>query len=193
MIRQWYIVYKYSQWCNRTNAKRWPKCTPRIRSFHGDRLHNQAQDWRTTMSTRTIFYGTSMAYSQYEYALQDFLQYVKKTFVSVGDAFIPGNSPAKGYRQSNVRLLFEKMGRRRGCTVYFVDEFRTTKLCLVCFRELEQPTKKGRMKKKYRYYKCRGCVKVLETTKAVMRIHSRISNRFNSGWTMNSFYFFIFN
>lgn len=133
------------------------------------------------------------AYTQYEYALQDFLQYVetnraidqlingliggKKTFVFVGDAFLPGNSPAKGYVRSKVRLLFERMGRRRNCTVFGVDEFRTTKLCSFCFRELDQPTKNGQVKKKYRYYTCRGCVKVPEANESAGRIHSRKTNR----------------
>lgn len=133
------------------------------------------------------------AYTQYEYCLQDLLQFIntnralealatkliggKKTFVFVGDAFLPGNSPAKGYVRSKVRLLFEIMSRRRNCTVFFVDEFRTTKLCSLCFNVLEQPTKNGRVKKKYRYYLCRGCQKVPESIEAVDRVNSRKSNR----------------
>ncbi|XP_031634622.1 uncharacterized protein LOC116347941 isoform X1 [Contarinia nasturtii] len=85
------------------------------------------------------------AYTQYEYALQDVVQYIdtnttldkladwfidgKETFVFVGENFIAADSEAKGYIRSKVRDLFEKMKRRRNCTVVKVDEFRTTKVC----------------------------------------------------------------
>ncbi|XP_055315807.1 uncharacterized protein LOC129575785 isoform X2 [Sitodiplosis mosellana] len=79
--------------------------------------------------------------------------------------------------QGLVRALFEKMSRRYNCTVFWVDEFCTTKLCSLCFRDLEQPEKAGRVKKKYRYYLCHGCEKVPEATEAVNHIHSRKTNR----------------
>lgn len=133
------------------------------------------------------------AYTQYEYALLDLKQYIateraldqmasklidsKETFVFLGDANLPGSSPAKGYRRTKVRALFEKMGRRRNCTVFMVDEFRTTKLCSMCFRVLEQPKKDGRVNKKYRYYLCRSCVKDPKAKESAGRIHSKKSNR----------------
>ncbi|XP_031636067.1 uncharacterized protein LOC116348961 [Contarinia nasturtii] len=136
------------------------------------------------------------AYTQYEYALQAFLQYIdtnraldayatklidgKQTFIFVGDRFIAADSPARGYIRSKVRDLFEKLKRRRKCTVVEVDEFRTTKLCSLCFRELEKPTKRGKVKEKYRYLTCHGCEPLCGENvlgKAQGTIESRKSNR----------------
>lgn len=133
------------------------------------------------------------AYSQYEYALQDFLQYCatnkfldnlanqlidgKKTFVFVGSAFLPANSPAKGYRRNKIKELFVKMARRRLCTVHQVDEFRTTKLCSLCFRVLEQPKKQGRIHIKFRYYLCRNCDCQACAKQAVGWVYSKKNNR----------------
>lgn len=69
------------------------------------------------------------------------------------------------------------MGRRRNCTVVYVDEFRTTKLCSFCFKELEQPTRYGRVHKKNRFYTCRQCVKHERAHEAVGWVTSRKSNR----------------
>ncbi|XP_031616702.1 uncharacterized protein LOC116336741 [Contarinia nasturtii] len=136
------------------------------------------------------------AYTQYEYALQAFLQYIdtnraldayatklidgKQTFIFVGDRFIAADSPARGYIRSKVRDLFEKLKRRRKCTVVEADEFRTTKLCSLCFRELEKPTKRGKVKEKYRYLTCHGCEPLCGENvlgKAQGPIESRKSNR----------------
>lgn len=48
--------------------------------------------------------------------------------------------------------FFDKMRQRPNCTDYGINEFRTTKLCSICFREQEQTKKYGRVKKKKRYY-----------------------------------------
>lgn len=69
------------------------------------------------------------------------------------------------------------MGRRYNCTVVYVDEFRTTKLCSFCFKELQQPTRYGRIHKKHRYYTCPQCVKVDEASEATNWVLSRKSNR----------------
>lgn len=145
------------------------------------------------------------AYTQSKYALQDFLQYVgtqraisaivrqliggKRTFVFIGDKFIAGNAPVKGYIRTKVRELVREMERHPLCFVYYVDEFRTTKLCSLCYRTLEQPTKRinrgtpnerRRVKKKYRYYLCRGCVDAqnnVDSIEARHHVDSRKSNR----------------
>lgn len=139
------------------------------------------------------FNAAICAYTQYEYALQDFLQYCatnsfldrlatklidgKRTFVFVGSAFLPANSPAKGHRRSGIRKMFEKMARRHNCVVHEVDEFRTTKLCSFCTNELEPAKKGGRVHFKYRYYVCRRCVPFAETKEAVGWVHSKKGNR----------------
>lgn len=113
------------------------------------------------------------AYTQYEYALQDFLQYSttnkfldklatqliddKQTFAFVVNAFLSAISPAKVYLRSKIKSLFEKMARRRLCIVHEVDEIRTTKLCSLCFRTLELPRKRRRIHTKFRFYLCRQC------------------------------------
>lgn len=144
------------------------------------------------------------AYTQYKYALQDFLQYVgtqraissivrqlvgrKQTFIFFGDKFTAANSPVKGYLRTKVRALVQALKRHPKCFVYFVDEFRTTKLCSLCFRTLAQPTKRinrgtanerRRIRKKYRYYLCRGCVDVkhADSIQAQGHIDSRKSNK----------------
>lgn len=144
------------------------------------------------------------AYTQPKYALQDFLQYKgtqraiskivrqligrKRTFVFVGDKFTAGNSPVRGYIRTAVRALVEELKRHWLCHVYVVDEFRTTKLCSLCFRLLEQPIKRmhrgqpnqwRRIKRKYRYYLCRGCVNAKhgDSIEAQRHIDSRKSNK----------------
>lgn len=139
------------------------------------------------------FNNAIAAYTQYEYALQDFLQYCatnrfldrlatelingKRTFVFVGSAFLPANSPAKGYRRNKIRDLFQKMARRRLCTVHEVDEFRTTKLCSLCFTALEPARKRGRIHFKFRYYLCRRCNVQECAMQAVGGVHSKKNNR----------------
>ena len=139
------------------------------------------------------FNDAIVAYTQYEYALQDFLQYCatnkfldqlatklingKRTFVFVGNAFLPANSPAKGYLRSKIKGLFEKMARRRLCTVHEVDEFRTTKLCSLCFRPLGLPRKRGRVHLKYRYYLCRQCPVLPCAMQAVGHVYSKKNHR----------------
>lgn len=144
------------------------------------------------------------AYTQYKYALQDFLQYMgtqraltsitaqlidkKQTFVFCGDKFTAANSPVKGYIRTKVRELIEQMKRHNLCHVHYVDEFRTTKLCSLCFRTLAQPTKRmhrgqpnqyRRIKTKYRYYLCRGCVdaKHADSIEAYGHVDSRKTNK----------------
>lgn len=113
------------------------------------------------------------AYCQYNYALQSLLKYMetnrycsklakemvngKKTFVFVGDCFLPGNSPAKGYLRTNIRMLFDKLKQMRNCTVFFVDEFRTTKLCSRCFKVLAPAKRMGVVDMKHRFYTCKKC------------------------------------
>lgn len=139
------------------------------------------------------FNNAISAYTQYEYALQDFLQYrstnkfldklatqlinAKRTFVFVGSAFLPANSPAKGYRRNKIKDLFAKMARRSLCTVHEVDEFRTTKLCSLCFRTLELPRKRGRIHTKYRFYLCRECPVLPCAMQAVGWVFSKKNNR----------------
>lgn len=102
-----------------------------------------------------FFNGAIDAYTQPKYALQDLHQYIgtqralskivnkviivngERTFVFIGDQFTPANSPAKGYIRTKVRELVKVMQRHPLCYVYFVDEFRTTKLCSLCHRTLE--------------------------------------------------------
>lgn len=139
------------------------------------------------------FHDAIIAYTQYEYALQDFLQYSatnkfldklatklingKQTFVFVGNAFLPANSPVKGYLRTKIKDLFAKMARRRLCTVHEVDEFRTTKLCSLCFRTLELPRKRGRVYMKNRFYLCRQCPVLPCAMQAVGRVYSKKNNR----------------
>lgn len=93
---------------------------------------------------------------------------------SIPDA---ANSPIKGYINTKVRHLFELMGRRRKCTVVYVDEFNTTKNCSFCFERLPKPTRYGRTHTKQRYYTCRQCIKTDEAVEAVGWVRSRKSNR----------------
>ena len=67
--------------------------------------------------------------------------------------------------------------RRRLCTVHLVDEFRTTKLCLLCFRVLGLPNKQGRIHMKYRYYLCRNCRVLPQGSQAVGTVYSKKNNR----------------
>lgn len=79
-----------------------------------------------------------------------------------------------------MRDLFDKLKRRHKCTVVLVDEFRTTKLCSLCFKDLEKPTKNGKVKQKYRHLTCRECEPMSEDkvlNKAKGAIESRKSNR----------------
>lgn len=102
---------------------------------------------------------------------------------SVYQVFLPhiclfaANSPVKGYVRTKVRQLFEVMARRHNCTVTYIDEFRTTKLCSFCFRTLEQPRRYGVVHKKYRYYTCRKCTIHEHAFKAMGWVLSKKSNR----------------
>lgn len=99
------------------------------------------------------------------------------TFVFVGSCFLTANCPVKGYRHTSIRRLFDKLRSRRLCTVHEVDEFRTTKLCSLCFRVLKQPHQQGRINKKFRYYLCKCCKPKPAAKQAINQIQSRKSNR----------------
>lgn len=58
------------------------------------------------------------------------------TFAFFGDKSPAANSPIHGYLRTKVRELIRVLSRRRNCYIHDVDEFRTTKLCSLCFRTL---------------------------------------------------------
>lgn len=63
------------------------------------------------------------------------LQNGKRTLFALGDVRFSGNSPIKGHRRfPHARLV--KCLKQRG-DVILIDEFRTSKLCSKCFRQLE--------------------------------------------------------
>ncbi|MGL5961115.1 MAG: zinc ribbon domain-containing protein [Cetobacterium sp.] len=78
----------------------------------------------------------------------------KKVGVYYGDASIAANSPIKGYVRIPGKLLKEKLKLHPRITVIMVDEFRSSKLCSLCYQEVQIP------KSPHRFVSCQSCKKV---------------------------------
>lgn len=212
-----------SQFHHQTNARRRKRFRARMTRLIDDEMRadreryardQQQKDWIGPHSANYEAYAKHIlkffnraiaAYTVYEYALQNFLQYIdtnraiarmarqlidgkRKTFFIIGDKFTASNSPIRGYVRTKVRALFLYLSRLHSrCFVYYTDEFRTTKLCSMCFHSLAQPIKRinrgqpdveyRQVKKKYRYYLCRGCKKDHRAIEAQHHVDSRKNNK----------------
>jgi transposase len=78
----------------------------------------------------------------------------KKVGVYYGDASIAANSPIKGYVRVPGKLLKEKLKLHPRVRVIMVDEFRSSKLCSLCYKELQIP------KSPHRFVSCPSCKNV---------------------------------
>lgn len=78
----------------------------------------------------------------------------KRVGVYYGDASIAANSPMKGYVRVPGKLLKEKLKLHPRVRMIMVDEFRSSKLCSLCYRELQIP------KSPHRFTSCPSCKKV---------------------------------
>jgi hypothetical protein len=78
----------------------------------------------------------------------------KKVGVYYGDASTAANSPMKGYVRVPGKLLKEKLKLHPRVRVIMVDEFRSSKLCSLCYQELQIP------KSPHRFVSCQSCKKV---------------------------------
>jgi len=78
----------------------------------------------------------------------------KKVGVYYGDASIAANSPMKGYVRVPGKLLKEKLKLHPRVRVIMVDEFRSSKLCSLCYQELQIP------KSPHRFTSCQSCKKM---------------------------------
>ncbi|XP_031633783.1 uncharacterized protein LOC116347355 [Contarinia nasturtii] len=135
-------------------------------------------DFKTYADHTLRFFNRAMdVYGSEAYVLTNFLHWIeihrtigelvrmivaqghgKHTFVFVGKApFTHANSPCKGYVRTSVRLLFKALEQHPQCTVRYVDEYRTTKLCSRCFNVLENGSRNGRKTTKSRFKVCRQC------------------------------------
>jgi hypothetical protein len=78
----------------------------------------------------------------------------KRVGVYFGDASIAANSPMKGYVRVPGKLLKEKLKLHSRVRVIMVDEFRSSKLCSICYQEIQIP------KSPHRFVSCQSCKKV---------------------------------
>jgi len=74
--------------------------------------------------------------------------------VYYGDASIAANSPIKGYVRVPGKLLKEKLKLHPRVRVIMVDEFRSSKLCSLCYQEVQIP------KSPHRFVSCPSCKNV---------------------------------
>jgi len=78
----------------------------------------------------------------------------KRVGVYFGDASIAANSPIKGYVRVPGKLLKEKLKLHPRVRVIMIDEFRSSKLCSLCYQEVQIP------KSPHRFVSCPSCKKV---------------------------------
>jgi hypothetical protein len=78
----------------------------------------------------------------------------RRVGVYFGNSSIAANSPIKGYVRIPGKLLKEKLKLHPRIRVIMVDEFRSSKLCSLCYQELQIP------KSPHRFVSCQSCKKV---------------------------------